>query len=240
MLKNKTILVVDDDPELRAVVKKLLELESFSVVEASNISEARAALKHPIDLAILDLQLGSENGLQLAQEFQKQPQFPIIMLTGLKDVIDRVVGLELGAIDYITKPFHAREFVARVKSGLRRIEIPPTEVAAAGVPERLQFDGWVLDISAKTLTTQESKPVPISTHQYYVLSALVQNHGRVLTREQIFDRFPAGNSDAVDRSIDIHIGNIRKILNDNPKTPKYIKTVRGIGYSFVAPVHTVV
>ncbi len=230
------ILYVEDDAEMREIVGSVLEDVGYEVSLAANISDARKACGAHIDLAILDIRLGSENGLELAKEIQTQYTFPIIMLTGLGDVIDKVIGLEVGAIDYITKPFHNRELTARVKAGLRRVAADSTLSEPAMSTGIYHFGNWQLNLGARKLTLLPDQEVEISAHQFYVLTELVQNPGRVLSRERLMDSIPYKKDTPVDRSIDIHIGNIRKILGDKLDEPHYIKTVRSVGYVFVATV----
>lgn len=188
-----------------------------------------------VDLVILDLMLPGEDGLSLAKEISSQSDIPIIMLTGKDELIDKVVGLELGADDYVTKPFNGRELVARVRSVLRR----HGGKAKGQTPlsdERVKFNGWVLDFPSHQLTSPEGRVTQLTTFEYQVFSELVSRPNRVLSRDKIIELVYDRNRFPTERTIDIVIAKIRKKLNDNPKSPKFIMTVRNQGYTFIAKV----
>lgn len=234
MANQGTILIVEDDAEIRATVSRIFDYEGFGVKEASDGATMRKALAdNLIDLVILDLMLPGEDGLTLARELRKTGNIPIIILTGKDEPIDKVIGLEIGADDYITKPFFQRELVARVRSVLRRTEkgSPPE---AEFTRRMIRFDNWTLDLDGQYLMSEDGKIVSLTAYEYQVLAALAQHPGRVLSREQILDLVAARNWEPYDRSIDVLIGKVRRKLNDNPKSPSIIKTVRNSGYLFMA------
>jgi len=225
------ILVVDDEAEVRTLLRKCLEREGFAVLEAKNGAEMRARIdEQPISLITLDLTLGGEDGLDLARELRAKHNVPIIMITGKGDTIDRVVGLELGADDYICKPFQLREVLARVRAVLRRYGA--TEAPAAHTPsahERYAFDDMVLDVTGRELGREGAKPQDLTTAEFNLLEILVKRPHRVLSRDNIMDLLKGHEWSPVDRSIDALIGRLRKKIEPDPDHPHLIKTVRGIG-----------
>jgi DNA-binding response OmpR family regulator len=236
------ILVVDDDPEVRLLLRRCLERESYTVSEAAGGEELFARLERGgIDLITLDLALGGEDGLDLARRIRSQRNVPIIMISGKGDTIDRVVGLELGADDYIAKPFHLREVLARVRAVLRRYapaapengEVsPPTGEKAA----RYLFEGWSLDEARRELTRADGSPCELTTAEFNLLEIFVRRPGRVLSRDNIMDLLKGIDWSPLDRTIDNLIARLRKKLEADPNAPRLIKTVRGIGYVFTPDV----
>jgi DNA-binding response OmpR family regulator len=182
--------------------------------------------RHTIDLLILDLKLPGEDGMQIARNLRAESDVPIIILTGRKDEADRVMGLELGADDYLTKPFSPRELLARIRALLRRAA--PTQT-----PARLRVGQLELDFSAREVTVAGKRRV-LTHHEFELLATLARAAGRVLSREQILDALK-GHAEAFDRSIDVHIAKIRAKLEPDPKEPRFIKTVRGVGYLLARP-----
>src|SRR5262245_43298251 len=234
---NVEILVVDDEGEVRALLRKCLEREGFRVVEAKDGAALRARIEgHPVSLITLDLTLGGEDGLVLAQEIRAKCNVPIIMITGKGDTIDRVVGLELGADDYITKPFQLREVVARVKAVLRRYNAadPAASHAAGAEHERYAFAGMVLDLTCRELSTGGSGVQELTTAEFNLLEIFVKRPNRVLSRDNIMDLLKGHEWSPVDRSIDALVGRLRKKIEPHPDLPRLIKTVRGVGYAFTA------
>lgn len=230
------VLVVDDDPEIRSLVKEYLEEEGFRVTTAGNGTQMREALEtDPVDLVILDVRLPGESGLDLALELRQASEIPIIMLSQKDDVVDRVAGLELGADDYVPKPFHLRELLARIRSLIRRSEIraeseaaPPTEDTA--VEGTLRFSGWLLNPRRRELFSPGDELVELSAGEFNLLLALVERPNRVLSRDQLLDIVHNREAALFDRSIDVQIGRLRRKIETNPKQPALIKTVRGAGY----------
>jgi DNA-binding response OmpR family regulator len=226
------ILVVDDDPKVRTLLRRCFEGEGFSVSEARDGTELRAQLdRHPITLITLDLNLGNENGLDLAREIRKARSIPIIMLTGKGDTIDKVVGLEVGADDYLAKPFELRELLARVRAVLRR-----SNAASEPTPSghRFAFDGWVLDVNRRSLSRPTGEPQELTTSEFNLLEAFVKRPHRVLSRDDIMDLLKGHDWSPLDRSIDNLIARLRKKVEQDPDHPCLIKTVRGVGYVFTA------
>jgi DNA-binding response OmpR family regulator len=232
------ILIVDDDAEVRALLRKCLEREGFTVLEAKNGAELRTSVeRQPVSLITLDLTLGSEDGLDLAREIRAKDNVPIIMITGKGDTIDRVVGLELGADDYITKPFQLREVLARVRAVLRRYGAgEPSPPGTASAHERYAFDDMLLDITGRELSRDGGKAQDLTTAEFNLLEIFVKRPHRVLSRDNIMDLLKGHEWSPVDRSIDALVGRLRKKIEPDPDHPRLIKTVRGIGYVFTADV----
>jgi DNA-binding response OmpR family regulator len=228
------ILVVDDDPKVRTLLRRCFEGEGFAVSEAKDGAELRACLqRQPITLITLDLNLGKENGLDLAREIRKERNVPIIMLTGKGDAIDRVVGLELGADDYLAKPFELRELVARVRAVLRRAT---TNEQAAPSGQRYAFEGWIFDLDHRSLERERGEAQELTTSEFNLLEAFVRRPHRVLTRDEIMDLLKGHDWSPLDRSIDNLVARLRKKVEQDPDHPRLIKTVRGVGYTFTADV----
>jgi DNA-binding response OmpR family regulator len=228
------ILVVDDDPKVRRLLRRCLEGEGFAVSEAKGGQELRACLERcSVSLITLDLSLGKENGLDLAREIRRERDVPIIMLTGKGEAIDRVVGLELGADDYLAKPFELRELVARVRAVLRRVT--PTEKAAPS-GQRYAFEGWIFDIDRRSLQRNSGEYLELTTSEFNLLGAFVKRPHRVLSRDDIMDLLKGQDWSPLDRSIDNLVARLRKKVEKDPDHPVLIKTVRGVGYTFTADV----
>ena len=213
--------------------------KDFGVAEAKDGAELRARIeRQPVNLITLDLTLGGEDGLELAREVRAKCNVPIIMITGKGDTIDRVVGLELGADDYITKPFQLREVVARVRAVLRRYGA--AEHAAQPVVEaehrRYAFDHMVLDLTSRELSGATGKLQELTTAEFNLLEIFVKRPHRVLSRDNIMDLLKGHEWSPVDRSIDALVGRLRKKVEPDPDRPRLIKTVRGVGYAFTADV----
>jgi DNA-binding response OmpR family regulator len=240
---NVHILVVDDEAEVRALLRKCFEREGFEVTEAKDGVEMRAAIdQRPVSLITLDLTLGGEDGLELAREVRARCNIPIIMISGKGDTIDRVVGLELGADDYIAKPFQLREVLARVRAVLRRYGAGPEPAptpAAASTHERYVFDDMQLDVTGREFTRGKVRPVELTTAEFNLLEIFVKRPHRVLSRDNIMDLLKGHEWSPLDRSIDALIARLRKKIEPDPDHPRLIKTVRGIGYAFTADVKRV-
>ena len=233
------ILVVDDEPEIRALLRKCFEREGFQVAEAQDGAGLRARIgQQPVNLITLDLTLGGEDGLELAREIRAKCNVPIVMITGKGDTIDRVVGLELGADDYITKPFQLREVVARVRAVLRRYSAAeqPARPTIAAEHERYAFDSMVLDVTCRELSRGAGKLQELTTAEFNLLEIFAKRPHRVLSRDNIMDLLKGHEWSPVDRSIDALVGRLRKKVEPDPDHPRLIKTVRGVGYAFTADV----
>jgi two-component system OmpR family response regulator len=232
MDRSSHILVVDDHREIRDLVSRALAKDGFRVSTAADGRAMRKVLADSrIDLILLDLMLPGEDGLSLCRTLRGQSNIPIIMLTAKGDEVDRVVGLEMGADDYLAKPFGSRELIARIKAVLRRSR-DRTEKIASGRPKRYRFDRWLLDTGARELLREDAVTVPLSTGEYDLLLALVERPQRVLNRDQLLDLARGRGANALDRSIDTQISRLRKKLERDPAAPKIIKTVWGGGYMF--------
>lgn len=243
MMPETVILVVEDDPDMRETVCTALLRDGYRVQEAEDGRGMRRVMAEcHIDLVILDLVLPGESGLDLARELRSSSDIPLIMLTGKDNVIDKVVGLEIGADDYITKPFYARELVARIGTVLRRTNSntgrtePNSGEASTSM---IRFGDWQLDLFGQRLTSANGDVVVLTSYEFLVLSALAQHSGKALSRDQILDLVADREWNPFDRSIDVLIGKIRKKLGDDSRNPQFIRTIRNIGYMFVADVERV-
>jgi two-component system, OmpR family, response regulator len=229
------ILIVDDDPEVRATLKVALGPEGFRIAEAGSGAEMLAAVSATrFDLITLDLNLNGEDGLKLAREVRSRTNVPIVMITGKGDMIDRIVGLEVGADDYIAKPFHVREVLARIRAVLRRYQHEPASSlgVAADAAERYAFERWVLDVPRRELTLPSGEICNLTTAEFELLTILVKRPGRVLSRDAIMDLLKGQDWSPLDRSIDGLVARLRRKLEPDNERPRLIKTVRGVGYAF--------
>ncbi len=230
------ILVVDDDPRIRQMLARYFEDEGYRVTTVENGDAMRVCLKQQaVDIVLLDLMLpGGDDGLALAREIRSGSDIPIIMLTGRDDVVDRVVGLEVGADDYIAKPFHLREVLARVRTVLRRRNgaRPPAPDTAASADTVIRFNGWSLDLERRQLLTEDSAEIELTTGEFDMLAVLARHPGRVFPREMLMDQTRGRNLEAFDRTIDAQIARLRKKVERDPSKPALIKSVRGVGYVF--------
>lgn len=235
---QRRILVVDDEAGVRALLRECFEVEGYAVVEAADSREALGALDAaPPDIVTLDLKLAGEDGLDVARQIRSKCNVPIVMITGKGDPIDRIVGLELGADDYITKPFHLREVLARIRAILRRYDPPAPAEPAAGPEveaERFAFDSWVLDIPRRELRSSNGAVHDLTTAEFNMLEIFVRRPHRVLSRDNIMDLLKGHDWSPYDRSIDSLIVRLRRKIEPNPETPRLIKTVRGVGYVMAA------
>jgi len=236
-MQDDIILVVDDDPKMRKLLRACLEADGFGVSEAGDQATALEKMRsEDVSLVTLDLNLGAESGFDLARDLARDHRVPIIMVTGRGDVIDRVVGLELGADDYIVKPFHPREMVARVRTVLRRTaraaDVPPPAEAA----QAFEFDGMRADPSRLELLDREGALVEVTGGDFRLLEVFLEAPGRVLSRDAILDRLHGRCWSPYDRSIDNQVARLRKKIEIDPGSPRVIKTVRGIGYTMAVPV----
>ena len=230
------ILVVDDHREIRELVSRALAREGFRVsVAADGKAMRKAVVEGRIDLILLDLMLPGEDGLSLCRSLRAQSTIPIIMLTAKGEEVDRVIGLEMGADDYLSKPFGSRELVARIRAVLRRAR--GDHAGEARQAARLyRFDRWSLNIESRELLRDDGVIVPLSTGEYDLLLAFVERPQRVLSRDQLLDIARGRAAGAFDRSIDTQISRLRKKIEREPSDPKIVKTVWGGGYVFAAAV----
>jgi len=223
---TQKILVVDDEPDIVRLVRAYLERAGFAVVTAGEGGEALAVFRHERpNLVVLDLNLPGMDGLDVCRGMRRDSDVPIIMLTARLEETDRLIGLELGADDYVVKPFSPREIVARVRAVLRRAEgtpVRPAVVSASGV---------TLDLTRRTASV-DGRPLDLTTMEFDLLALLVEHPGQVFTRLQLLDRAQGNAYEGYERTIDVHIKNLRKKLGDDPQNPRYIETVRSVGYRF--------
>ncbi len=240
---NVNILVVDDDQKVRLLLRRCFEGEGFQVAEAARGADVLPALEgRTFDLITLDLTLPDTDGLAVARAVRERSRVPIIMVTGKGDLIDRVIGLEVGADDYISKPFHLREVLARVRAVLRRTAAEANAATGAAVREtksartRLHFDRWELDPDMRELRDASGALCPLTTAEFSLLSIFVEHANRVLTRDQIMDLLKGHEWSPLDRSIDNLVARLRKKIEAVPDDPTLVKTVRGLGYVFTARV----
>ncbi|MFC0808882.1 response regulator [Ensifer sp. P24N7] len=236
MHESPHVLVVDDHREIRELVSRALVKEGFRISLAGDGREMRKIMADArMDLIILDLMLPGEDGLSLCRALRAQSNIPIIMLTAKGDEIDRVVGLELGADDYISKPFGSRELIARIRAVLRRTQADGTS-GQSRHPTRYRFDRWRLDTGARELLREDGVTVPLSTGEFDLLVVLIERPQRVLSRDQLLDLARGRAATAFDRSIDTQVSRLRKKLEVDPGEPEIIKTVWGGGYMFAPAV----
>jgi DNA-binding response OmpR family regulator len=236
MPASNPILIVDDDPRLCRALARYFRQEGYEVRTACSAREMRACLAaDKPSLVILDLMLPDEDGFSLARELRATSEVAIVILTGKADTTDKIVGLELGADDYVTKPFVERELLARVRSVLRRTsEVPRSSPASAG--SVATFDGWRLDLASYELTSPDGESVALTPHEFQLLTAFVEHPHRVLTREAILDLVSGRDWSPDDRSVDVLVAKLRKKLERDPQNPRLIETVRGVGYKLNAQV----
>lgn len=224
---HPTILIIDDDEKLNLLLTNFFKDFSFKTITAARPEEGLRKLKlHAPDLVILDIMLPGMNGFEVCKAIRRDSTVPIIMLTAKGELMDRVVGLELGADDYLAKPFEPRELVARMQSILRRTRGAPQK-------EIKSFGSMQIDFQKHTVAV-DGKPVDVTTNEFAALCLLANNPGKVLSRDQILDELRGIECEAFNRSVDITISRLRTKLNDDPKSPRFIKTVWGTGYIFIA------
>ena len=229
------IAILDDDPEIRSLLEQNLRSSGFEVSSASSGRDLKTILEHQtIDLVVLDLMLPGEDGLTICRELRTDSNIPIIMLTAMTHEADRIIGLEMGADDYLTKPFSPRELVARIKATLRR-----QGMVSAQSEDRKRvatFEGWKLDVVRRELRDPEDVLVDLTSGEFDLLAALIDRPNRLMTRDLLLDITKGRQADVFDRSIDITISRLRQKIEDDPKNPQFIKTVRGKGYIFSAEI----
>jgi len=235
---NTHILAIDDDPAMRKLVADYLRENDLRVTAVATGAEMAQALdQHAIDLVVLDLRLAGEDGMELARKLREEGATPIIIVTGKHDEADRVMGLELGADDYVTKPFSPRELLARIRAVLRRYQTAREVLSSRGEKRRAyRFAGWELNLGSRRLTSPEGRRVDLSNGELNLLQALCAAPQRVLTREQLLDLSRLNGAEVYDRSIDVQILRLRRKIEPNPAQPQYIKTERGAGYVLSVPV----
>ena len=249
MSEKLHVLIVDDEPRIRTMLRRYLSDEGFQVSDAADGAAMRGVLeREAVDIVLLDLVMPGEDGLSLARFIRQRSETPIIMLTGKGDLIDRVVGLEAGADDYVTKPFELREILARIRTIMRRVTPRPAPAATPGAPggpaptavahagEALRFAGWRLDLMRRELARADGAIIPLTGGEFDLLRVFAQHPNRVLSRAQLLDLVKGRDWAAYDRAVDTQVGRLRKKVEADPANPSLIKTVRGGGYVFAATV----
>lgn len=234
---SQSLLIVEDEASIREPLVKYFSNNQFRVKAAANAAEARSLLAgHAFDLVVADIMMPGEDGLSLCRHIRSTSNLPVILLTARAEELDRILGLEVGADDYVTKPFSPRELLARVKAVIRRTNsLPPKQGAPADTPS-YAFGKWVLKTGERELVDTDGVTVPLSSGEYALLLVLVERPRLVLTRDQLLDLTQGREASMFDRSIDNQISRLRRKIEEDPKAPKYIKTVWGGGYSFSAEV----
>ena len=230
------ILIVDDQRDIREPLGRYLLKHGLRVSAAADATQARDLLRRSaVDLVVLDIMMPGEDGLSLCRHLRETSGVPVILLTAMADEADRIVGLEIGADDYVVKPFNPRELLARIKAVLRRAASLPR--AKDGIAtRRLAFDRWTFDVDRREVVGADGVAVPLSTAEFRLLSALVQRPRMVLSRDQLLDLTSGRDAQPFDRSVDNQVSRLRKKLEADPKNPAFIKTVWGGGYVFSADV----
>jgi two-component system, OmpR family, response regulator len=230
MNERPHLLIVDDDREIRGLLAQYLEKHEFRTTAVPDGKEMRRVLERThVDLLVLDLMLPGEDGLSLCRELRARSQVPILMLTARGEDVDRIIGLELGADDYVAKPFNPRELLGRIKAILRRSAHAPRDPRPESV-RGFSFGGWRLDTVSRTLTDSAGREVTLSGAEYRLLAVLLAAGNRVLTRAQLTELLRGRDADPFDRSIDVRVSRLRQILGDDARAPQIIKTVYGEGY----------
>jgi len=232
------VVVVDDDPIIRSAVSDYLGTHQFRVTAVADGEAMLAAIADDVvDLVVLDVRLGREDGMALTRRLREESAIPIIMLTGRHEEADRVMGLELGADDYVTKPFSPRELLARIRAVLRRR--PEVQQGRPTGVRAYRFDGWELNLNTRRLKSPDGHPMELSNGEFSLLVVFLGAPHRVLSRDQLLDMSRLHSDDVYSRSVDTQIMRLRRKLEIDPARPRYIQTERGVGYMFGAAVETV-
>ncbi|WP_420963536.1 response regulator [Brucella sp. IR073] len=235
MKTDAHILIVDDDQDIRTLLHDFLRKRGLRVSVASDGEEMEAVLtRMPVDLLILDVMLPGRSGIEICRDIRMRSRVPIIMLTAINETTDRVVGLEMGADDYVSKPFEPAELLARIRAVLRRLDVSASAMRIA--PQIYRFAGWTLDCSRRRLVSPDDVRVELTTAEFNLLETLVKSAQRVLSRDQLLELVGSNAVYGYDRSIDILVSRLRRKMEDNPRAPKLILTIRGGGYQFVPDV----
>jgi DNA-binding response OmpR family regulator len=234
------VLAVDDDAQIRGLLSDYLAENGLRVTTASNGAEMSQVLTdETIDLVILDLRLKDEDGLAIARSLRERFKMPVIMLTGVRDEADRVMGLELGADDYVTKPFSPRELLARIRTVLRRTQSAPRDGGPRREIRAYRFGEFELNLRTRRLKRQDGRAVNLTNGELNLLAALLAVPERILTRDQLLEASRVHDNEVYDRAIDIQVLRLRRKIETDPAQPRYIVTERGVGYMFSAPVEVV-
>ena len=232
------VLVIDDDAAMRNLIADYLGENDLRVTTVATGAQMQGVLdEHAVDVVVLDLRLAGEDGMQIAKKLRETSEIPIIIVSGRNDEADRVMGLELAADDYVTKPFSPRELLARVRAVLRRYQTSAEVLPARNEKRRAyRFAGWELNLRTRRLTAASGQRIELTNGEFSLLEAFCAAPQRVLTREQLLDLSRLHNAEVYDRSIDVQILRLRRKIEADPSRPQYIKTERGAGYVFDTPV----
>jgi two-component system, OmpR family, response regulator len=234
------VLALDDDPAVRRLVAEYLGENDIRVTAVANGAELAATMgREVVDAVILDLRLQGEDGMHIARRLRDESGIPILMLTGRAEEADRVMGLELGADDYLTKPFSPRELLARVRALLRRARAQATIADAIAKARAYRFAGWELNIGLRKLKSPQGEAVELTNGEFRILAAFLAAPQRILTRDQLLELSRVHNAEVYDRAIDIQILRLRRKIEKDPARPQFIKTERGAGYVFSVDVDIV-
>ncbi len=237
--QNPRLLIVDDDKEIRELLANFLSRYGYLVSAAANGKDMFAQLaRHTFDLIILDIMMPGDDGFSLCKQLRKDSNLPIIMLSAIGEETDRIIGLEVGADDYLPKPFNPRELVARIKAVLRRSQHPiePEPQSTTSDSDTVVFCNWIIDKGTRKLLNPEGIEIILSAGEYTLLVAFLDHPRRVLSRDQLLEITHNRSAGPFDRSIDIQVSRLRQKIEVDPKQPELIKTVRGGGYMFTAKV----
>ena len=234
------ILVVDDDLQIRQLLEDYLTENAFRVTVCANGQQMKGALaEEAIDLIVLDLRLAGEDGMSIARSLRDQSAIPIVMLTGVKDEADRVMGLELGADDYLTKPFSPRELLARIRTVLRRTRSTTSTAARQREVRAYRFADFELNLRTRKLKGRQGEPIELTNKEFNLLAALVAAPQRILTRDQLLESSRVYDNEVYDRAIDVQMLRLRRKIEADPAQPRFLVTERGVGYRFDCPVEVV-
>jgi two-component system, OmpR family, response regulator len=237
---SPNILVIDDDPQIRSLLKEYLAENGLRVSVASTGQEMSKVLcEEAVDLVVLDLRLAGEDGMAIARSLRDQSAIPIVMLTGVRDEADRVMGLELGADDYMTKPFSPRELLARIRTVLRRTKSAVPASARQREIRAYRFGAFELNLRTRRLKQRDGGHIVLTNGEFNLLAALLAAPERILTRDQLLEASRLYDNEVYDRAIDIQVLRLRRKIEPDPSQPQYIVTERGAGYIFRAPVDVV-
>jgi two-component system, OmpR family, response regulator len=236
MQDSAHVVVVDDHGDIRDLVRQYLEQQGYKVSAAESGTALRRLLeRQTVDLIVLDVMMPGEDGLSVCRHVRASTSIPIIFLTAMADDTDRIIGLELGADDYLVKPFNPRELLARIRAVLRRASNPVSQQAAAN-PKNIRIGPWRVNMGRQEISGEDGVGIPLSTAEFRLLKVFIERPGLILSREQLLDLTVGRTADIFDRSIDNQVSRLRKKIEDNPKSPSIIKTHWGGGYSLSAEV----
>ncbi|MFQ3176034.1 MAG: two-component system OmpR family response regulator [Psychromonas sp.] len=238
MTNNKQVLVIDDDQDIRELLAEYLSKNNFDVITAEDgLEMGKKLLVYQPDLIILDIMLPGDDGFILCQRIRQTSHVPIIMLTANSDEMDRVLGLEIGADDYIAKPFSPRELLARIKALLRRTQFASEVSQLTAKARYLLFSNWKLDTKQHLLINENKDEISLTGADFQLLTLFLDNANSAISRDQICQALHGRDAFANERGIDVHVSRLRQCLKDDAKSPKIIKTIRGAGYIFIADVN---